>query len=127
MDWYNIFLGESTRLSMRSYSPSTGATFCPTNLDRILDQDAICSRVQKPQERASDCVAVMQKLVCRLPGVDEMLRCMVVIGLHPHLKAFVLQQNPISTGQHVGGGMIRGGDRRGGHRRDWRRFIGSNG
>ena len=45
-------------------------------------------------------MAVMQKLARRLPGVDEeMLRCMVVRGLRPHLKAFVLQQNPTSMGQ----------------------------
>ena len=126
MDWYNI-LGESTRLSMRSYPPSTGATFCRTNLDRILDQDAICSRVQKPQERASDCVAVMQKLVCRLPGVDEMH---TMHGRHrppSPSEGIRTAAKPDIDGTAVGGGMIRGGDRRGGHRRDWRRFIGSNG
>jgi len=42
----------------------------------------------------------MQKLARRLPGIDEwMLRCIVVRGLRPQMKAFVLQQQPTSMGQ----------------------------
>ena len=99
LDWYDN-LGDGTRLSMRQLLSEYRGYFCPTNLDRVLDPDSIFSRVQKPQEKARDYVAVMQKLARRLPGVDdEMLRCMVVRGLRPHLKAFVLQQNPTSMGQ----------------------------
>jgi len=42
----------------------------------------------------------MQKLARRLPGIDKgMLRCIVVRGLRPQLKAFVLHQQPTTMGQ----------------------------
>ena len=45
-------------------------------------------------------IEYMQKLARRLPGIDEwMLRCIVVRGLRPQMKAFVLQQQPTSMGQ----------------------------
>ena len=127
LDWYDN-LGDSTRLSTRQLLSEYRGYFCPTNLDRVLDPDSIFCHLQKPQEKARDYVAVMQKLARRLPGVDEeMLRCMVVRGLRPHLKAFVLQQNCKTLRLWTTAGTIRGDNGRGRHRRRWRRAIRTDG
>ena len=99
LDWYDN-LGDATRTEMRSLLAEFKAYFCPSELDRVLDPESLFSRVQRPQEKARDYIAHMQKLARRLPGMNEgMLRCIVVRGLRPQLKAFVLQQQPTSMGE----------------------------
>ena len=69
--------------------------FCKTALDHVLDADSVFSPVQRPSERVRDYIAALQKLARRMPNLDEgILKCMVLRGLRPTIKAYVLQ--PVS-------------------------------
>jgi len=61
-------------------------------MDQVLNTESVFNRNQKPGEKVRDYVAAMQKLARRIPAVDEdLLKCMVLRGLQPQTKAFVLQ------------------------------------
>jgi len=66
--------------------------FCPTDLDRVMDRETVFTRVQDRAEKVRDYFSAMQKLAKRIPGVDDdLLKGIIIRGLQPRIKAFVLQ------------------------------------
>jgi len=52
----------------------------------------VFTRVQERAEKVRDYFSVMQKLAKKIPGVDEdLLKGIIIRGLQPQIKAFVLQ------------------------------------
>ena len=99
LDWFDN-LREDTTADTRSLLAEFKAYFCPSELDHFLDPESLFSRVQQSHEKTRDYIACMQKLARHLPGVDEeTLKCVVVRGLRPSLKAHVLQHQPTTLGQ----------------------------
>ena len=99
LDWFDN-LRDNTTADMCTLMAEFKAYFCPSELDHFLDPESLFSRVQQPHEKTRDYIACIQKLARHLPGVDEeTLRCVVVRGLRPSLKAHVLQHQPTSLGQ----------------------------
>jgi len=91
IDWYDglsAIQKRSTELLLKEFEQY----FCPSPMDQVLNTESVFNRNQKPGEKVRDYVAAMQKLARRIPAVDEdLLKCMVLRGLQPQIKAFVLQ------------------------------------
>jgi len=57
-----------------------------------MDRETVFTRVQERTEKVRDYFFAMQKLAKRIPGVDEdLLKGIIIRGLQPQIKAFVLQ------------------------------------
>jgi hypothetical protein len=68
--------------------------YVPADFDIVLAQESVFARCQKQGETARDYVAQMQKLARRLPNVTgDTLRYVIVRGLLPHVKRYVVQQD----------------------------------
>ena len=101
IDWYDNLKDE-----IKNDFPGTvehfQSFFCKTALDHVLDADSVFSRVQRPSERVRDYIAAMQKLARRMPNLDEgILKCMVLRGLRPTIKAYVLRQHGVESLQDI--------------------------
>ena len=69
-----------------------GQFFCPSPLDHVMEAETVFTRMQRQGEKVRDHFSAMQKLTKRIPGVDDdLLRGILVRGLLPQIKAFVLQ------------------------------------
>ena len=98
IDWYDN-LQDNVKKNLVELLDQFRAYFCPSPLDHILDKESVFTRTQRPSERARDYIAAMQKLARRLPGLDVgILKCVILRGLQPHIKAFVVQQKVETIG-----------------------------
>jgi len=92
IDWYDT-LGQDVRNNMEQLLKEFQSFFCPSPIDHVLQAESVFTRVQRPNERVRDYVSAVQKLARRLPALDEgILKCIILRGLRPNIKAFVLQQ-----------------------------------
>ena len=67
--------------------------FCPSALNHLLYNESIFTRTQRPAKRAHDYNSTVQKLASRLPALYKgILKCKILRGLQPQVKAFCLQQ-----------------------------------
>jgi len=72
--------------------------FCPTDPDRVMDRETVFTREQERTDKVRDYFSAMQKLAKRIPGVDEdLLKGIIIRGLQPQIKAFVLQHKGTSS------------------------------
>jgi len=66
-----------------------------------MDRETVFTRVQERAEKVRDYFCAMQKLAKRIPGVDEdLLKGIIIRGLQPQIKAFVLQHQ--GTVKYIG-------------------------
>jgi len=101
IDWYDNLRNE-TKNDFAGTIAQFQSFFCKTAMDHVLDADSVFSRVQRPSERVRDYIAAMQKLARRMPNLDEgILKCMVLRGLRPTIKAYVLQQHGVESLQDI--------------------------
>ena len=90
IDWYNA-LEEDVRGDLEQLLDEFKSFFCPSALDHALRAESVFIRVQRPSERVRDYVAAVQKLARHIPRLDEqILKYIVLRGLLPRTKAFVL-------------------------------------
>jgi len=90
IDWYDT--QTSQKASIDELLEEFARFFCPTPLDCLMDSETVFTRVQQRTENVRDYFSVMQKLVKIIPGVDEdLLKGIIIRGLQPQIKAFVLQ------------------------------------
>jgi len=90
IDWYDT--QATQRTSMEELLKEFTQFFCPTDLDRVMDRETVFTRVQQRTVKVRDYFSAMQKLAKRIPGVDEdLLKGIIIRGLQPQIKAFVLQ------------------------------------
>jgi len=94
IDWYDT--QATQRTSMEELLPEYIQFFRPSPLDRAVDRETVFTRVQERTKKVRDYFSAMQKLAKRIPAVDEdHLKGIIIRGLQPQIKAFVLQH------QHV--------------------------
>jgi len=90
IDWYDT--QATQRTSMKELLKEFTQFFCPTDLDSVMDRETVFTRVQQRTEKVRDYFSAMQKLAKKIPGVDEdLLKGVIIRGLQPQIKAFVLQ------------------------------------
>jgi len=77
---------------MRELLADFSSYFCPSALDQVLRADSVFNRTQRPGENVRDYISVLRQLARKLSMLDEgIVKCIIMRGLHPHIKAFVLQ------------------------------------
>jgi len=90
IDWYDTQATQMT--SMEELLAKFTQFFCMTTLDRVMDREIVFTRVQERAEKVRDYFSVMQNLAKRIPGVDDdLLKGIIIRGLQPQIKAFVMQ------------------------------------
>jgi len=91
IDWYDTLMA-TQKQSIDELLALFGQFFCPSPLDHVMDAEMVFTRMQRQGEKVRDYFSAMQKLAKRIPGVDDdLLRGILVRGLLPQIKAFVLQ------------------------------------
>ena len=71
---------------------------CSSALDHVFDKESVFTRIQRPGEKAREFIANMQKLARRVPKLqEEVLLWLVLRGLRPHIKAYILQQSNLKS------------------------------
>lgn len=101
-DWYRSLATPPTTSAL--LEKAFRAQFAPTLLEKTFDAESVFSRAQQPGERVADYVVTMQRLAARLssPETDnptisaDVLRSLVMRGLRPYIRRYVVQQNPKS-------------------------------
>jgi len=97
IDWYDRLSAiqkRSTELLLKEFEQY----FCPSPIDQVLNTESVFNRNQKSGEKVRDYVAAMQKLVRRIPAVDEdLLKCMVLRGLEPQIRPLSFSTRATST------------------------------
>jgi len=92
IDWYDA-LEEDVQGDLEQLLDEFKTYFCPSALDHALRGESVFTRVQRPSERVRDYVAAVQKLARHMPHLDEqIIKYIVLRGLLPRTKAFVLAQ-----------------------------------
>jgi len=92
IDWYDT-LQVAQKQSIDELLTVFGQFFCPSPLDHVMDAETVFTRLQRPGEKVRDYFSAMQKLAKRIPRIDDdLLKGILVRGLQPQIKAFVLQQ-----------------------------------
>ena len=78
--------------------------FAPTLHEKTFDSESVFLCMRQPGERVADYIVVIQKLATRLSSPDaaeptisaEVLRSLVMRGLRPYIRRYVIQRNPTS-------------------------------
>ena len=92
IDWFDT-LDQETKHNMEQLLTEFQNFFCPSPLDHVLNAESVFTRVQRPTERLRDYVTAVQKLTRSSPALYQgILKCIILRGLNPNIKAFVLQQ-----------------------------------
>ena len=90
--WYDT-LTEIVRGNTNRLKEEFMTFFCPSALNHLLYNESIFTRTQRPAKRAHDYNSTVQKLASRLPALYKgILKCKILRGLQPQVKAFCLQQ-----------------------------------
>jgi len=91
IDWYDTLMA-TQKQSIDELLALFGQFFCTSPLGHVMDTETVFTRMQRLGEKVRDYFSAMQKLAKRIPGVDDdLLRGILVRGLLPQIKAFVLQ------------------------------------
>jgi len=97
IDWFET-LGEDTKRDASKLIEEFRGYFCCSALDHVFDKESVFTRVQRPGEKAREFIANMQKLARRVPKLqEEVLLWLVLRGLRPHIKAYILQQTNLKS------------------------------
>ena len=100
IDWYDT-LKPQDKTTIDELLGEFNRFFCPSALEHALDAETVFTRMQRPSEKVRDYFSAMQKLAKRMPGVDEdLLQGILIRGLLPQIKAFVLQHQ--GTAKSIG-------------------------
>jgi len=92
IDWYDT-LSADLKADYDQLVDNFKSYFGKSELDYVFADETVFTRVQRPNEKARDYIAHMQKLAKRLPHLqDEILHWVIIRGLRPWIKASIITQ-----------------------------------
>ena len=92
IDWYDT-PATDLKNDYDSLIANFKSYFGKSELDYVFADETVFTRVQRPNEKARDYIAYMQKLAKRVPHLqDEILHWVILRGLRPWTKASIITQ-----------------------------------
>ena len=92
IDWYET-LEHRVKNNWKALKEDFNAYFGKSPIDIFFAQETLFTRVQRTGEKVRDYIAQMQKLASKMPRLEnDLLLWTILRGLHPQIKAVVIQQ-----------------------------------
>ena len=92
IDWYET-LEHRVKNNWTALKENFSAYFGKSPIDIFFAQETLFTRVQRAGEKVRDYIAQMQKLASKMPRLEnDLLLWTILRGLHPQIKAVVIQQ-----------------------------------